>query len=462
VSAVNSSPTPGTARRDARAAVGYWAPLLVPPVYLALLLALVPSDHFGPPDWFPEVNQALYDDVDVAVMALRGLNAHLGRTAGRKEGPDDQEDAGFARILGEDRPLAPRYFLEYPHTSLWLFRLGFLLQPALPPVPPAVLDACHGNFIRHRPGNDAERALWRSFRRATTIYRLLMGACLLGLVFVLRAGYEADGGLASSGLLLLLPATLYYTFNRFDIVPALCTALSFAALGRRRPAASGCFLALGALVKLYPALLAPLFLRYLLPDVRAAARWGLAFAVTVALFLLPPLLAEGREAVEAPYRYQLARNGLVEPNWTAYGYILPRILADNDATGRAFRAGGLLLAVALLAVRRPHDLAGLVRRCGVALVIFVTLPVYYSPQWVVWLAPLLLPLTRRQRGLAALVVALDLVTFATFPGGWGGAALWETRVYARFAVLGAIALLLLWGDRKGPLAGASGSCRIGG
>ncbi len=434
--------------------MAFWAPLLVPPVYLALLLALVPSDHFGPPDWCPEVNQALYDDVDVAVMALRGLNAHMKRTAGRKESPDDREDADFAGTLGEDRPLEPRYFLEYPHTCLWLFRLGFLLQPALPAVPPAVLDACHGNFIRHRPDNDTERALWRSFRRATTIYRLLMGACLLALVFVLRAGYEADGSLASNGLLLLLPATLYYTFNRFDIVPALCTALSLATLGRRRSAVSGFFLALGALVKLYPAVLAPLFLRYLLPDVRAAARWGLAFGATVGLFLLPPLLTEGREAVEAPYRYQLARTGVVEPNWTAYGFILPRSLADNDATGRAFRAGALLLAVALLAVRRIADLDGLVRRCGAAVVVFITLPVYYSPQWVVWLAPLLLPLTRRQRGLAALVVALDLVTFATFPGGWGGAALWETRVYARFVVLGAITGLLLWGGRKGPERGA--------
>jgi hypothetical protein len=59
-----------------------------------------------------------------------------------------------------------------------------------------------------------------------------------------------------------------------------------------------------------------------------------------------------------------------------------------------------------------------------------------------------LPLTRQQRGLAALVVVLDLVTFATFPGGWGGGALWDARVYARFAVLGALALLLLWGGRR--------------
>ncbi len=448
MSADTSSP-PGTPRRRAGATFAYWAPLLVPPVYLALLLALVPSDHFGPPDWIPESNQVLYDDVDLAVMALRSLNAYQGRTAGRKESPDDiADDREFTRLLAEDRPLEPRYFLEYPHTSLWLFRLGFLLQPSLPPVPAAVLDACHGNFHRHLPQSEDERLLWRSFRRATTIYRLLMGACLLGLVFVFRTGYEGDGRLTSSGLLLLLPASLYYTFNRFDVVPALCTALSLASLGRRRPASSGFWLALGALLKLYPLVVAPLFLRYLWPDRRAAARWVLAFGTTTALLLLPDLLREGREAVEAPYRYQLTRSGVGETHWTAYGYILPQQWADNDVVGRAFRAGSLLLAVVLLAVPRMPDLASLLRRSAVALVVFVTLPVFYSPQWIVWLSPFLLPLTRQQRGLASLVVALDVVTFATFPGGWGGGPLLAAWVYARFAVLGVIALLLLWGDRR--------------
>jgi hypothetical protein len=460
MSANSSSSRSGTSRWRAGARFAYWAPLVGPPFYLALLLAVAPSDHFGPPDWFPDLNQGLYDDVDLAVMALRGVNAYCGRTGGRKDNPEDLNDQDFARSLWENRPLEPHYFLEYPHPSLWLFQLGFLLQPPLPPVPAAVLDACHGNFWRYRPQGDDARLLWRGFRRATTIYRLLMGACLLGLVLVFRAGYESDGRLASTGLLLLLPASLYYTFNRFDIVPALCSALSLASLGRRRPAASGFWLAVGALVKLYPAVLVPLFLRYLWPDRRALARWTLAFGATVVLFLLPHLLREGREAVEAPFRYQLTRPGDPEMNWTAYGYLLPRFLGDNDSIGRWFRAGSLLLAVALLALPRMPELPSLVRRSAIALVVFVTLPVFYSPQWIVWLFPFLLPLTRQQRGLAVLVVALDLVTFATFPGDWGGAVLWEARVYARFAVLGAIALFMLWGEvRRGassPVAGAAG------
>lgn len=433
--------------RRAAAACARWAPWVVPPVYLALLLDLVPEDHFGPPDAAPRVGQILYDDVDVAVMAQRGLNAHLGRSAGRLEGTPQVEDADFDKALDEGRPLEPRYFLEYPHTALLLFRLGFVLQPTLPPVPVALLDASHGNFIRHRPRDDAERSLWRCFRRAATIYRCLMGACLLALIAVCRAGYDPKGRLSSSGLLLLLPGSLYFTFNRFDIVPALCVALSLASLGRRRPAASGFFLALGALVKVYPAVLVPLLLRYLWPDSRAMAKWTLAFVATGVVFTLTPLLREGRQAIEAPYRNQVYRRGDVEPKWTAYGYILPERLADNDFTGRTFRLGSLVLAAGLLCIRRLPDLESLVRRGGVLLVVFVTLPVFYSPQWILWLAPLLLPLTRCQRGLAPLIFALDVLSFGTWPAGLGGDSLYEARVYARFVLLGAIAGLLLWGDR---------------
>jgi hypothetical protein len=426
------------------------AALLVPPIYLGILLALVPPDHFGPPEMFPKSGPILYDDWDYGALALRGLNAHFGRVAGRTDVPEDLEDAAFFRALDEDRRLAPRYNLEYPHASLLVFRLGYLLQPDPPRVPNAVLDASYGNINRHRPRNEAERGLWRCFRQATNIYRLVMGVCLVGLALVLRAGCEPDGQLASNGLLLLLPASLYYTFNRFDIVPALCTALSVAALGRRRPAVSGSFLAVGAMVKLYPVVLVPLFLRYLVSDRRSAARWVLAFGATVVLLLLPPLLGEGWEAVKAPYLNQLSRSGDAEPPWTAYGYILPHWLADNSAISRAFRAGSLMLAVALLAVPRMPDLASLLRRSAVALVVFMILPVFYSPQWIVWLSPFLLPLTRRHRGLAALVVALDLVTFFTFPLWWGGDVLGAVKVYARFVVLGVLALLLLWGERREP------------
>jgi hypothetical protein len=435
--------------RRAGGPVARWAPLLVPPVYLALVLDLQPADRLGPPDAAPDSFQAIYDDADLTAVALRGLNAHLGRVAGRQDSPGVIPDDEFGRALGEDRPLLPRYYLEYPHTTLLLFRLGFWLQPALPPVPAAVLDGAYANVVDHVPAGAAERALWRTFRRAIVVYRVVMLGCLLALVLVLRAGYDPTGRLSSGGLLLVLPAALYFTVNRFDIVPTLLTALAFAAVGRRRPALAGAFLGLGALVKVYPALLAPLFLRYLWPDRRGLARFVLAGVATAVVFLGPPLLREGPEAVAAPYRLQLARSGDGEPDWTAYGYLFPRDLAENDVWGRAFRLGALVLAVGLLSLGRVPDLESLVRRSAVVLVVFMVLQVFYSPQWYLWLLPLLLPLTRLQRGLVPLVIALDVVAFLSFPLWVAGPGITCTRL----ALLGTLVLLLLRGGAYQAKAG---------
>src|SRR5206468_2084967 len=136
-----------------------------------------------------------------------------------------------------------------PPTTLLLFRVGWLGHSALDSFPPAILDGDYNAIVQHEPRNEQERHWWNQFRRAMQINMLLMMVCGLGLTAVLRAGYEQGGGLSSSGLLLLLPAALYFTLNRFDVVPALLTALSFACLGRRWTAASAAFLAAAMMVK---------------------------------------------------------------------------------------------------------------------------------------------------------------------------------------------------------------------
>jgi hypothetical protein len=443
---------PGPWRR-CRAYLVRWAPFVVPVLYLALIFHLQADGYLGPPEGDAWAHQRFFDDYDMTAIALRGLNATLGRTAGRTDVPPDLAEEEYNRALRGDQPLEPHFYLEYPHATLLLFRLGFVGQP-LPPVPAALLDGGYGNICRHWPAGDAEENLWRRFRRAIRVYEALMVLCFFGLVLTLRAGYDRAGTLSSNGLLLLLPATLFFTLNRFDVVPTLLTALSLACLGRRWVVASACFLAAGAMVKVFPALLAPLVLRYLLPDWRSAARWLTAFATTASALLLWPLWHEGWQAVWAPYQFQLNR----EPfGWTAYGYILPVQLADNIWWAKVFRLGALLLAVVVLLVRPVPDMPSLVRRGAVLLIVFVTLPVFYSPQWVLWLMPLLLPLGRRRPGLLALVVALDLVTYITWPflgstwNPWLG--VWELPVtdmlvFARFGILAALVVLLLREERR--------------
>jgi hypothetical protein len=394
----------------------------------------------------PAWARAAQDDYDFTAMALRGLNASEGRLAGRLDEPKALGPDGFSAALDErGRPLDDKYYLEYPHTALLLFRLGWM--GPLTASSPALLDARYHDIVEHAPRDHTERIWWSEFRGAARAYVLLMAACGVGLMLVLQGGYEPGGGLSSSALLLLLPAALYFTLNRFDVVPALATAAALACLGRRWTAASAVCFGVAVMVKVYPVLLTPIILRYLWKEPQRAALWAAVFGATAAALVLPPLLAEGWDAVAAPYRVQLSRGALL-PNRTAYGAILPESWSERDSLpGRIVRLGGVLATAALLCLRRPPDLASVLRRGAVVLIVFIGLSNFFSPQWILWLAPLLLPLAARDRLLIGLIVALDLVTYFTWPLRSPLLAADAVAVYVRFAVLAALVAVLLWRER---------------
>jgi hypothetical protein len=283
-----------------------------------------------------------------------------------------------------------------------------------------------------------------------------MSGCLLLLMAVLHAGYDPRSPGSGSLVLLVMPAAMYFTLDRFDIVPALLTALSLASLGRRRIVAAAVTLAVAALVKVYPLLLAPLVVRYLWDDRRSAQIWVATFALTVAACLLPPLLLSGWTATWAPYAYQMSRP-LLGGSWSGYGYVLPEFLAERGA----WRLGGVGLIVMSLAAMRPPDLSGLLRRGSLVLIAFVSVAVFYSPQWILWLTQLLVPLARQRRSILWLAIALDFVTYTSFPIVFDLPAspvadsLRDGLVYARFAILGSLAWILARAEIRGADTGSS-------
>src|SRR5262245_50150016 len=135
----------------------------------------------------------------------------------------------------------------------------------------------------------------------------VMALCLLGTMAVLRVGYEPDSALAGSVFLFVLPAALYFSLNRFDILPPLLVALSLACLGRRHVVGSAALLGLATMVKVYPLLLAPFLFRYLSDGRRRRFTWAGVYVGTMAVCFLPPVLAWGWDATLAPYDYQLSR-----------------------------------------------------------------------------------------------------------------------------------------------------------
>ena len=84
-------------------------PFLLPPLALILVIWLQPEDHMGPyPDRAPWLRRAAYDDWDWSAMVLRGLNASLGRTAGRADNPAQIDEGPYARALDDPPPWQER------------------------------------------------------------------------------------------------------------------------------------------------------------------------------------------------------------------------------------------------------------------------------------------------------------------------------------------------------------------
>lgn len=392
--------------------VRQWWPVAVPVVWAAVACAVMRPDAIvARPEILPGLKWLVYDESDLAALALRGANAQTDRLPGRLDEPNggviELPETLETRLDGPPPKLTERYFLEYPPAALLIFRLGYVIQGGERlELPPAVADCQQFAVAFYTPRTDAERALWTRFHFAVQFYLLVMAVGLAGLIVVLTRGYgpELPGGPV---WLCVLPGAAYFALNRFDVLPTLATALCFACLGRRRVGWAGAVLATGVLLKVYPLVFVPVILRYLGP--RDGARWLAAFAGVLAAGFTASVAALDWEAAVAPIKLQMSRT-YDEGNWSLYGALLPERLAGWPTVRLAILAAAALAAV----VTRPPDLASVLRRCALVLTVFAVLAVFWSPQWILWFLPLTVPLATRYPVRAA-VVTLDVVNYLSFP-----------------------------------------------
>lgn len=449
-------------------------PFLVPPALFVLLVALQPADRLVIPQDPPVPGYPLYgsatrlitDDSDTLAYVIRAENAARGRLAGLVgpvafdpvtgwtaypgvkdsvvrtapyEPPPLFDQTDFDQKLAAPGEFTDRYFLEYPPAALYLFRLGLIgsgRSDALA-VHPAVLDSHQVNVAWHAPATDDERTLFRAFRHATRVYWAVMLLALLGLMALVERGVGANGSATGPAWLLILPGFLYFTPCRFDILPAGLVLCAIAAGDRRRVLLSGGCLGLAVALKMYPLALAPILLRYVARTWGQAAGWCAAAAVPMVVSYGVIFLTDGVEGATVPMKFQLGRDP--EPGWCFYDKFLPLEWTFKGVEYTLARTLPVLLAVLLMCANRPPDVSSLLRRCAVAVVLFVTFQQFYSPQWWQWLAVLLVPLVRRHPWLFAYVIAHDLLTYLHFPIlfdsiGTSEVEEWGGGIVARFGI----------------------------
>jgi hypothetical protein len=302
------------------------------------------------------------------------------------------------------------FALEYPPGALPVF-----LIPAL------------GN-----PGSETFRV---RFEALMAFLGEAMVVCIAFALIALGAGRARF--LGALGLVALAPLALGpVVVSRFDLWPAALTAAALAALlsGRLRLG----HLALGAAVaaKLYPAVLVPIAIAYVWrrEGRREALVCGGVAAGVVALAFGPFLaLAPGGlwhslwGQSSRPLQIESLGSGLLLAAHQVFGTSItmssshgsqnlsgtaPDVLAALQPVLQI----AALLAIWFLFARGPAHRDRLVLASGAALVAFVALGKVLSPQFLIWLIPVI-PLVRGRRGLAAsaLLATAFVLTQLWFP-----------------------------------------------
>jgi Glycosyltransferase family 87 len=286
-----------------------------------------------------------------------------------------------------------------------------------------------------------------------TGYEVMLATCGIALAFVTVRTVDALGGGRRSMLLagaftaasplLLGPLTL----SRFELVPVLATALALWCLATRRETAAAVFLGLGTLAKLYPVLLAPfiavhVWRRY---GTRETVRWVLVLTLVLTLGFGPfmvldaegvvgmltrqlerPLQVEALGAVLLLFVHALGgpptRVGHDYDSWNLVG-ALPDTLATLQSVVGLVALGIVLFALA----RRAPTSSVLVHGLAATLVSYITFGKILSPQYVLWVLPL--------------VAVLPAIRYASATDG--GAATRSGRRRDQVSGMGAAAVILL-------------------
>ena len=249
----------------------------------------------------------------------------------------------------------------------------------------------------------------------------------------------------------LAPPLVLYVGHNWDMV-AVTLAMAALLLARRnRLVAAAAVAALGTAAKLWPVLMLPLFgLRALFEDrrgwtgrlLRAAALSAAAVAAWAAVNLPVALLAP--ENWSEFYRFSQERGGTAAGTWDVLlnmGWLFTWTEDRNGYAAMLFALGAA--AIVGLGWRRHH--AHLWVLFTPVLVWFMLTNKVYSPQFDLWLYPMLLLTAPRLRPVALFLIGDVLAYFAEFWWFAGQEGAWPATTYPDIACAALIrGAAMLW------------------
>jgi Glycosyltransferase family 87 len=336
--------------------------------------------------------------------------------------------------------------------------------------PPGALPVFAAPSFAARDGDLARYSLWFELEM------LVCGAAASALTGFLLARQRASAARLAAGTLLagLAPLALGpVVLSRFDLWPAALTIGALASFVTDRRRLGFVLLGLAVAAKVYAAVLLPLAVAYVWR--RSGRRAGVAAAATgvavVLLCFLPFLIVAG-EGVWSSLSGQARRPLQIETLGAAsllaahrlWGYGVSGVAShgSDNLAGHVPDAlasvQSVLVVLALVGIwiafaRGPATRDRFLRCSAAAICAFVALGKVLSPQYLIWLIPLI-PLVRGRRGVVAsvLFVATLVLTQLWFPSryidlvyGLDPRASW--LVLARDVLLVALLVVLVWPRR---------------
>ena len=289
------------------------------------------------------------------------------------------------------------------------------------------------------------RVIGASFRWYYVWYQVLIVAADLAVLVSLYAARERSTvpWRVLTPYTALLLAVGPIALQQYDLFPAALTMLAVLSFAQRRDAAAWVLLALGAMTKVYPALLAPVFL--MLADGPVATRIrraALVFGATCIVVLLP-LLIVAPSSLERMIAFHSERGIHLDSVYATIAFAARALGLTFVGVAVTYRSWNItgpaadmltrvatpVLAVALVAsytvVRRHASRLGDDARRDVrvvatssALVLLAGLVTskVLSPQYLIWVLPLLPLAVRPHRGLVwAMFAAAGFLTYYIYP-----------------------------------------------
>ena len=235
------------------------------------------------------------------------------------------------------------------------------------------------------------------------------------IVYLYAVYRIATGTTMLAGLAWLAPAPMFFAVFRFDIYPAVATLMSLFAIQRTRYIEGAIWLGVAGALKGYALWLLPAYCVFMVYQrgVAAAIKVGALAVAPMLLSLLATLIFTGWDGMVAPFSSQALRTLNGESTYDAFNFFFSAPVIPDGSEVR-WIAQSLQVACALAAAAmRPRSFDDLVNAFLFAILGFMSFSVFYSPQYVLWVLPLVC--FSRSRVMLISAIVLSWLTFLYYP-----------------------------------------------